>query len=116
MHGGAILLVLAIVLVLNTPVFVLGFLATKSGLYLVPRLKRFFLVRWILPLVVTFVSFVVGIGLTLVHLDGPWPTAPFLSGWACLGVVCLLDAWLFVLWAYLKSRERNRRLESSAGN
>jgi hypothetical protein len=110
MHGGkAFLAVFVVVLLLNVPTFVFGFLATKCGLYLVPRIKRWALIRWVGPFVVAFLLMLFGVGITIVHLERPWPTSPFLSGWGCLGLICIADLGLFFLWPWLKYREHRKR-------
>ncbi len=110
MHGGeAFLLIFVVLLVLNVPTFMLGLLGTKCSLYLCPRLKRFFIIRWGLPVITASVLMLFGVGFTFIHLDRPWPTAPVLSGWGYLGVICIVDVGLFFLLVRLKYREYRKR-------
>jgi CysZ protein len=110
MHGGqAFLLVFIVLVVLNVPTFMFGILAAKCALYLRPSLKRFFVIRWVFPITVALVLMVFGVGISAVHLERPWPTRPVLSGWGCLGLMCVIDFGLFFLWSWLKYRECNKR-------
>ena len=111
MHGPqAFGLLFLVIFVLNIPTFLFGFLTVKCTLYLFPRTKGFFFIRWVFPFLAGFVLFLFGACLTFVHLEQPWPTSPALSGWGCLGLICLVDLGLFLLWAYLKYREYKRAL------
>lgn len=106
MHGGqAFLLLFAIMVILNVPTFVFGLLAVKCAVYLCPSLKRFLVIRWVLPIIAGLVLMVLGIGVTVAHLQQPWPTSPVLSGWGCLALICVLDLGLLLLLAWLKYRE-----------
>lgn len=110
MHGGqAFLLILVVLLVLALPAFVFGFLAVKCVLYRFPRIKRYFFIRWVLPVVVAFGLLFFAMYLTLAYQKQPWPTSPVLSGWQCLGLVCLLDLVLLFLWPCLKYREYRQK-------
>ena len=68
----------------------------------------------LLPAIVALALMAVGIGVSFVYLDEPWPTSPVLSGWGCLALICLLDAGLLCLWLWLKYREYKRRLTGMA--
>lgn len=117
MHGGqAFLLLFMVTFLLNVPTFVFGFLAMKCALCLVPKLKRFFFVRWVLPAIVAAMLMVVGMVVVFVYgfHDETWPTSPVLSRWKCLALICLLDIGLFCLWLWLKYREYKRKLTRMA--
>lgn len=110
MHGGqAFLLLFVVLLILNVPTFVFGLLATKCALYLCPSLKRVFIIRWVLPVIAAMALMLFGVGVAFFHLERPWPTSPVLSGWGCLGLLCVLDLGLLVLWARLKHRELSKK-------
>lgn len=110
MHGGnAFLLIFVVLLVLNVPTFIGALLGTKCSLYLFPKLKRFFIIRWVLPVIFASILWLFGVGFAFFHLDHPWPTEPVLSGWGCLGVTCIVDLGLFFLLVRLKYREYRKR-------
>lgn len=63
MHGGnAFLLIFVVLLVLNVPTFIKALLGTKCSLYLFPKLKRFFIIRWVLPVIFASILMLFGVG------------------------------------------------------
>jgi CysZ protein len=104
-YAQVFLLVLVILLILNVPTFVFGLLVTKCALYLCPLLKKYFIIRWVFPVIAALMLMLFGVGVAFHNLEQPWPTRPVLSGWECSALLCVLDIELFVLWARLKQRE-----------
>lgn len=109
-------LVLVVVLLMNLPMLLFGFLSAKCSIYIFLKRKRSdrslagkLLVFWLFPVLFSIAIYVPCVIITLVYFisDDTFPTSPYVSGPQWLAIFSVIDLALLAGWVmlYLRSRE-----------